>query len=208
MRVTPLGFCLKVIVINWFSFVKRGFLNLDKFLEIIVDFEGERWHFRNPKTRNYDCKLHKKLLGHSVHLTSITIVFIYFACLFVCQPRVLRKLFCTAEARFYYITEAHFYCIAEARLYCITEARFYCITETRFYCITEARLYCITEARLYCIQGRIQDLSKRGARFISEQKNPDLWTKFFLDRYFLFCFALGFLSLKCYWEAILKSQGG
>ena len=144
MRVTPLGFCLKVIVINWFSFVKRGFLNLDKFLEIIVDFEGERWHFRNPKTRNYDCKLHKKLLGHSVHLTSITIVFIYFACLFVCQPRVLRKLFCTAEARFYYVTEAHFYCIAEARLYCITEACFYCITEARFYCITEARFYCIS----------------------------------------------------------------
>ena len=29
------------------------------------------------------------------------------------------------------------------------------------------------------IQGRIQDLSEGGARFISEQKHPDLGTKFF-----------------------------
>jgi len=29
------------------------------------------------------------------------------------------------------------------------------------------------------LQGRIQDLSEGGARFISEQKHPDLGTKFF-----------------------------
>jgi len=46
-------------------------------------------------------------------------------------------------------------------------------------------------------QGRIQDLSEGGARFISEQKHPDLGTKFFKDRYFS-CFALGYLSLNCY----------
>ena len=45
------------------------------------------------------------------------------------------------------------------------------------------------------LQGLIQNLSERGSRYISEQKN----------RCFS-CFALGFLSLKCLWEAILKSQ--
>ena len=62
-------------------------------------------------------------------------------------------------------------------------------------------------------QGRTQDLSEGGTRFFGTKKS---WFRikktccrrdFFSDRYFS-CFALGFLFLKCYWGAILKSQEG
>ena len=40
-------------------------------------------------------------------------------------------------------------------------------------------------------QGRIQDFSEGGARFISERKHPDLGTTFSKDRYFS-CFCTRF----------------
>ena len=45
-----------------------------------------------------------------------------------------------------------------------------------------------------------------GARFISEQKHPNLGTKVFLI--YISCFALDFPSFKCYWVAFLKSLEG
>ena len=59
-------------------------------------------------------------------------------------------------------------------------------------------------------QGRIQNLSMGGSRFISEQKKSRIRnkkTKFFYKIDIFFCFAQGFLTLKCYWEANPKSQG-